>query len=206
VGPLHRRDHLAGRRCASESLGACLTNDAPAACGRPLRAPTACAHCVRPLRAPTSGSFCDRFTPIVPTMLAKRSQKSARCGPLRCAVPAPRKPGVAIALRSPCFAQARSGHPWPLARRMRLAHGHSRDACVAPSTAPISQTGSWRRAERPRWLVPSTESCISRFALKPFPHPPPLSSHSPSLRGAWWDQSSIDMWQKPAMSRLSQPR
>jgi hypothetical protein len=38
-----------------------------------------------------------------------------------------------IALRSPCSAQARSGHPWPLARRMRLAHGHPREACVAPS-------------------------------------------------------------------------
>jgi hypothetical protein len=25
----------------------------------------------------------------------------------------------AIALRGPCFAQALSGHPWPLVRRMR---------------------------------------------------------------------------------------
>src|SRR5208282_3039190 len=28
-----------------------------------------------------------------------------------------------IALRSPCCAQARGGHPWPPARRMRRAHG-----------------------------------------------------------------------------------
>ena len=37
-----------------------------------------------------------------------------------------------IALRSPCFAQARGGHPWPPVRRMRRTL----------VTAPISQTGS----------------------------------------------------------------
>jgi hypothetical protein len=37
-----------------------------------------------------------------------------------------------IALRSPCSAQALSGHPWPLVRRMRRTL----------VTAPISQTGS----------------------------------------------------------------
>src|SRR6266436_7039444 len=59
-------------------------------------------------RTPTAASFCDPFAYIVPTMRAKRSQKSARCGSLRCAVPAPRKPGATI-------------------------HGRPCDACVAPS-------------------------------------------------------------------------
>jgi hypothetical protein len=55
--------------------------------------------------------------------------------PLRDAIPAPRKPGVTIALRCPCSAQARGVHPWPPAQRMRCAPGHPRDACVAPVVA-----------------------------------------------------------------------
>ena len=40
----------------------------------------------------------------------------------------------AIALRNPCFAQARGGHPWPPARRMRRAPGRrsGRDGAPRP--------------------------------------------------------------------------
>jgi hypothetical protein len=38
----------------------------------------------------------------------------------------------------PCYAQALGDHPWSPARRMRLAHGHPCDACVAPPHRHIS--------------------------------------------------------------------
>ena len=40
-----------------------------------------------------------------------------------CAVLHRCKPGFAIALRSPCFAQARGDHPWPSVRRVRRTLG-----------------------------------------------------------------------------------
>jgi hypothetical protein len=40
--------------------------------------------------------------------------------PLRCAVPATRKSRASIELRYPCFAQARSDHPWSLVQRYTL--------------------------------------------------------------------------------------
>src|SRR5258708_1613133 len=63
---------------------------------------------MRLLRPPHSGIFLRSFRLHSATMRAKRSQKSARCGSLRCAVPARRKPGATI-------------------------HGRPCDACVAPS-------------------------------------------------------------------------
>ena len=72
------------------------------------------AYCGRP----TSAYFCDRFTHIVPTMRSVSIAEICSMWALRYAVPAARKPGVAV-------------------------HGHSCDACVAPlATAIISQTGS----------------------------------------------------------------
>jgi hypothetical protein len=63
-------------------------------------------------------------------------------GALRYAVPAPRKPWVSIALRSPCSAQALGDHPWSPAGRMRPAHGHPCDAKAShPSDRVAAEAG-----------------------------------------------------------------
>jgi hypothetical protein len=88
---------------------------------------------------------------------------------LRFAILASRKPGVAISLRNPCFAQARGVHPCTPVRHMCRTHGHPSNACVRPRDGLLLSLRP--RLSGRRWLSPrrSTRTTVrvSRHSVPP---------------------------------------
>ncbi len=107
--------------------------------------------------------------------------------PLRYAVPAARKPWVAIALRSPCFAQAQGGHPWPPVGRMRPTHGHPRAACVAPLGAAGKTCDAFAV---PASLQARVRHCATQSLLRASPGWPSVATRRTHASYPWRTRSA----------------